>query len=126
MTEHKSLDCPATKGRGLRCTCGAEPAPPADRPDTPPLEHRINRALVDGYDGAVPVSEVYVALLCQAADALAALRAQVVALTADLKTFTNAARCQAPSDAYDIPCQCCKDAALQAKAALASTRQERT
>ena len=48
-----------------------EPAPPADRPDTPPLEKRIRKACQCYL--TMPDQCMY----CEAADALAALRAEL-------------------------------------------------
>ncbi len=41
---HRSLDCAATKGRGLRCDCGAE----TPAPEPPPLTDHCLGVLVEG------------------------------------------------------------------------------
>jgi uncharacterized protein involved in exopolysaccharide biosynthesis len=49
----------------------------------------------------------------------ASLRAELERVKATLVDMTHAkARCNAPSDSYDIPCQCCVNVSVDARAAL--------
>ena len=55
----------------------------------------------------------------EAETALAALQAQLRALRSGLKQLSNPkTMCEAPSDAYDIPCECCRRVASTVAALL--------